>query len=192
MNMPRPGQYQIRDIYSIETKNHGSLDNSPFMSKIENDFHLLNRGEERDLVDISKTWLEKLQENGYRLTGSRRTVVETVAGSNRALSPMEVFDLARTRYPGLGLVTVYRTLEKLEELGLIQRVHQPEGCQAFISAFNGHQHLILCSGCGKVEFFSGDNLESLFQGIGKQTGYQVRDHWLQLFGLCADCLQAET
>lgn len=134
-----------------------------------------------------EAWLQKLQESGYRLTGSRRTVVEIVARSERALSPLEIFDLARGQHAGLGLVTVYRTLEKLEELHLIQRVHQPEGCQAFIAAFTGHQHLILCSQCGKVQFFDGDNLEGLFQSIGQETGYQVRDHWLQLFGLCAGC-----
>jgi Fur family transcriptional regulator, ferric uptake regulator len=144
-----------------------------------------------DLTEISETWLEKLQENGYRLTGSRRTVVETIANSSKALSPMEVFDLARTQHTGLGLVTVYRTLEKLEELGLIQRVHQPQGCQAFIAAFTGHQHLILCSACGKVNFFSGDDLEKLFQGIGQQTGFEVQDHWLQLFGLCAECQNSD-
>lgn len=142
------------------------------------------------MPDLTHTWLKKLQENGYRLTGSRRSVVEVIANSSRALSPLEVFDLAREQYTGLGLVTVYRTLEKLEELGLIQRVHQPQGCQAFISAFTGHQHLILCNRCGKVEFFAGDNLEPLIQQIGGQTGFQVQDHWLQLFGLCADCRSA--
>lgn len=139
----------------------------------------------------SEVWLEKLQESGYRLTGSRRTVVETVASSERALSPLEIYDLARRQHAGLGLVTVYRTLEKLEDLHLIQRVHQPEGCQAFIAAFTGHQHLILCSRCGRVQFFDGDNLDGLFQNIGQQTGYQVRDHWLQLFGLCAGCQEEE-
>jgi Fe2+ or Zn2+ uptake regulation protein len=110
-----------------------------------------------------------------------------MARSDRALSPLEIYDLARARHAGLGLVTVYRTLERLEELHLIQRVHQPEGCQAFIAAFTGHQHLILCSRCGRVQFFDGDNMEGLFQAIGQATGYQVRDHWLQLFGLCSGC-----
>lgn len=132
-------------------------------------------------------WLEKLAGSGYRLTDSRRTVVEVMASSRRALSPLEVYDIARARHAGLGLVTVYRTLEKLEELGVIQRVHQPQGCQAFIAAFTGHQHLILCSTCGKVQFFDGDNLEALIQNIGRETGYQVNEHWLQLFGLCEDC-----
>jgi Fe2+ or Zn2+ uptake regulation protein len=110
-----------------------------------------------------------------------------MAGTDRALSPLQAYDLARARHSGLGLVTVYRTLEKLEEIGLIQRVHQPQGCQAFIAAFSGHQHMLLCSRCGKVQFFDGDNLEGLIQAIRRDTGYQVHDHWLQMFGLCAEC-----
>ncbi|GAB4462765.1 MAG: Fur family transcriptional regulator [Anaerolineales bacterium] len=132
-------------------------------------------------------WLTQLQENGYRLTGARRAVVETMQTSTRALSPLQVFDLARKKYPALGLVTVYRTLEKLEELHLIQRVHQPQGCQAFISAGAGHQHLLLCQNCGQVEFFEGDDLEALTNVISQRTGYQIKEHWLQLFGLCQNC-----
>jgi len=132
-------------------------------------------------------WLIQLQENGYRLTEARRAVIETIQASTRALSPVEVFDVARKKYPALGLVSVYRTLEKLEELHLIQRVHQPQGCQAFISACHGHQHLLLCQNCGKVTFFEGDDLSALIQSISKKTGYQIHEHWLQLFGLCEFC-----
>jgi Fe2+ or Zn2+ uptake regulation protein len=135
----------------------------------------------------SETWLTQLQENGYRLTEARRAVVDTVAGTNRVLTPLEVFDLARTMYPALGLVTVYRTLEKLEELHLIQRVHQPQGCQAFTAASQAHQHLLLCKKCGRVKFFEGDDLDPLIAALAKKTGYQIQEHWLQLFGLCQDC-----
>jgi len=132
-------------------------------------------------------WLTQLQENGYRLTEARRAVIETVQASTRALTPVEVFDMARKKYSALGLVSVYRTLEKLEELHLIQRVHQPQGCQAFISESNGHQHMLLCQNCGKVTFFEGDDLGALIQSISKKTGYQIHEHWLQLFGLCEAC-----
>lgn len=132
-------------------------------------------------------WLKALSENGYRLTGSRKAVVEIVEASQRAMTPLEVFDSARTSHPELGLVTVYRTLEKLEELHLIQRVHQPSGCQAFITAGQGHQHLLLCSGCGNVTFFEGDDLEKLTAMITVSTGYKIKEHWLQLFGLCKNC-----
>ena len=136
---------------------------------------------------IANTWLTQLQEHGYRLTEARRAVVKTVAATDRALTPIEVFDSARAQNPALGLVTVYRTLEKLEELHLIQRVHQPQGCQAFIAASQAHQHLLLCQSCGQVKFFEGDDLDSLIAAISKKTGYQIREHWLQLFGLCETC-----
>jgi Fe2+ or Zn2+ uptake regulation protein len=132
-------------------------------------------------------WLFQLSENGYRLTEARRAVVETVARSTYALTPIEVYDAARKRYRALGLVSVYRTLEKLEELHLVQRVHQPEGCQAFIAAGEGHQHLLLCQHCGRVTFFEGDDLKELIRSLSARTGYQIREHWLQLFGLCANC-----
>lgn len=132
-------------------------------------------------------WLAQLQANGYRLTDSRRAVVQIIAASQRALTPIEVYDAARQEHPALGLVTVYRTLEKLEELHLIQRVHQPSGCQAFISAAHGHEHLLLCLRCGQVTFFSGDDLEDLTRTIAAKTGYQIKEHWLHLFGLCDQC-----
>lgn len=139
------------------------------------------------MITPSETWLEQLHDNGYRITAARRAVVDTVFGSTHALTPSEVFDTARKKYRALGLVTVYRTLEKLEELHLIQRVHQPLGCQAFISAGHGHQHLLLCQQCGQVEFFEGDDLDALTKLIARKTGYQIQEHWLQLFGLCANC-----
>jgi Fur family transcriptional regulator, ferric uptake regulator len=134
-----------------------------------------------------ENWLTQLQDNGYRLTGARRAVVEIIGTSQRALTPVEVYDAARDQYPALGLVTVYRTLEKLEELGLIQRVHQPQGCQAFITAGKGHQHLLLCSKCGKTILFDGDDLDQFIQSVARKTGYQINKHWLQLFGLCENC-----
>ena len=136
------------------------------------------------------TWLNQLQENGYRLTEARRAVVETVQTSSRALTPVEVFDIARKKYRALGLVSVYRTLEKLEELHLVQRVHQPQGCQAFIAESTGHEHLLLCQNCGKVTFFEGDDLDMLIKTISKKSGYLIYEHWLQLFGLCQTCQSA--
>jgi Fe2+ or Zn2+ uptake regulation protein len=136
---------------------------------------------------LSEAWLTTLHVNGYRVTGPRRVVAEVMATQGRALNPYQVFELARQRYSALGLVTVYRTLEKLEALGLIERVHQPGGCHAYLPAAVGHQHLLLCQGCGRAEYFSGDDLEVLIARIAARTGYQIQEHWLQLFGLCADC-----
>lgn len=134
-------------------------------------------------------WLERLQQNGYRLTAPRQAVVEVVASSQYVLNPIEVFEQARRRYPRLGLVTVYRTIEKLEEIGLLQRVHRPSGCQGFVASFRGHQHLLICSRCGRFESFTGDleKMDGLVGVVEKSSGYHIQDHWLQLFGFCAAC-----
>ena len=101
----------------------------------------------------SRNWLQELKHHGYRLTSPRKAVVEVVANSASVLSPHEIYALGRGRYAKLGLVTVYRTLEKLEEMGLVQRVHRPDGCEAFIAGVDGHQHLLVCESCGRVEYF---------------------------------------
>ena len=135
--------------------------------------------------DVS--WEETLEQNGYRLTRPLAAVIRVMTGSDRALSPMEVFDIARAVYPKLGLVTVYRSLEKLEEIGLVQRVHLPEECSSYIAARQGHQHLLICQSCGVTRYFGGDNLETLVSAVERETGFAIRAHWLQLFGLCEDC-----
>lgn len=144
-----------------------------------------------DTPGLAAEWLNCLQDSGYKLTRTRRVLVELLASSTHAYGPIELYDAARERCPGLGLVTVYRTLEKLEELSLVQRLHQPDGCHRYLRATQGHQHVMVCSGCGEVEVFSGDNLEPLFHRLADQTGYSIEQHWLQLFGLCPACQAAE-
>jgi Fe2+ or Zn2+ uptake regulation protein len=135
-----------------------------------------------------QSWLTQLKDNGYRLTNARKAVVEIVAHASTALNPMEVFDQAKSACPSLGVVTVYRTLEKLEELNLIQRVHQPDGCNAYLPHADGHQHLIICEDCGKAEYFDGkEDMDTFFSKVAGEHGYTISDHWLQLFGICSEC-----
>lgn len=134
-----------------------------------------------------ENWLLKLKSGGYRLTAPRRAIVEIVLSSSQILSPQEIYLTGKKLYPGLGLVTVYRTLEKLEELGLVQRVHQPDGCHRILPAASGHQHVLLCTLCGRAVYFSGDDLSELFQEISAGSGYQIESHILQLFGRCSGC-----
>jgi Fe2+ or Zn2+ uptake regulation protein len=141
------------------------------------------------LDNQTEEWIAYLQAKGYRTSTPLRIVVEILASSHRVLSPLQIYDLVRGKNPKLGLVTIYRTVEKLEEVGLIQRVHQPSGCQAFVATNTGHQHLLICENCGRVEFFSGDKLESLISDVGSETGYKIASHWLQLFGICENCQQ---
>jgi Fur family transcriptional regulator, ferric uptake regulator len=132
-------------------------------------------------------WLAKLQAGGYRITTPLKVIAGLLVTASRALGPVEIYDLGRQQYPRMGLVTVYRALEKLEELGLVQRVHQASGCHAYLRAANGHEHILLCMNCGRVEYFSGDDLTGLMEKVARQSGFRIHEHWLQLHGLCANC-----
>lgn len=135
----------------------------------------------------AEAWLQRLQQSGYRVTAPLRAVVGILAATERPLGAIELYDLGRRQYPDLGLVTVYRTLEKLEALGLVQRVHQPDGCHSYLPAFEGHQHLLFCIRCGRTAVFAGEDMEAFFQQVGERAGFTVTDHWLQLFGICQGC-----
>jgi len=71
-------------------------------------------------------------------------------------------------------VTVYRTLEQLEVLGLIQRVHQPDGCHTIMRKQSGHEHLLICTSCGKAVTFHGDNFDDLSHEVAADTGFPFR------------------
>jgi len=132
-----------------------------------------------------------LKNHGHRITAPLKALVEILAVSSRALGPLELVELGRKSCPGMGLVTVYRALEKMEEAGLIQRVHQNQNCNMYLRAAHGHEHLLLCLSCGKIEFFSGDNLNELIGRIAQKSGFVIREHWLQLYGICSDCQEKD-
>jgi Fur family transcriptional regulator, ferric uptake regulator len=86
------------------------------------------------------------------------------------------------------LVTVYRTLDLYDELGLVSRVHLPEGCHGYVATTPGHRHVLVCQRCGRsVEFPGREDLDALVADLERQTGYQVCGHLLQLFGVCPEC-----
>jgi len=138
-----------------------------------------------------QNWLTQLQDQGYRITNPMKVIVDILSKSDHLLNPTEVYLQAKNINPKIGLVTVYRTIEKMEQSGLIDRVHMPDGCQSFFQSSDGHQHLLICTNCGRAEYFEGEDLNQFFQKIGERFGYQVRDHWLQLFGLCDKCQKIE-
>jgi Fe2+ or Zn2+ uptake regulation protein len=125
--------------------------------------------------------------SGLRLTRPRRAVMGLLAASDKPLTPLQVYATLRRTAPRTGVASVYRTLQALEELGLAERVHQPGGCQAYLPARGGHRHLILCRSCGKSRDFGGDRLGGLMAKVGRDLGYRIENHFLQLEGVCPDC-----
>ena len=136
---------------------------------------------------MHECWLERIQEVGYRLTAPRRALVRALAESKRPLSALELHETAKAYHSRLGLVTVYRTLEVLEGLGLVRRIHADGACHGFAASSPGHRHAVTCERCSTAVEFDGEDVCQLTAGVEQQTGYQINGHWLQLVGLCPNC-----
>lgn len=129
----------------------------------------------------------ELSQHGYKLTRQRRSVVEVVVHANTRLSAADVLTKAQRECPDLGLTTVYRTLEILEQLGVIRRVHLDDGCEGFAPAAAEHGHHLICSRCQTTIEFEDCNLSSLLKRVADRTGFTIEQHWLELVGLCPKC-----
>jgi len=96
--------------------------------------------------------------------------------------------LARQKHQNVGLVTVYRTLDLLSDLGYVRRVHSDHGCNGFAKVARGHRHHLICKRCGKVVDFEGCDLSSMVTRVERETGFVIDDHMLELLGMCSACL----
>ena len=136
-------------------------------------------------------WSGILARDGHRLTRSRRAIIAVLQQTQKPLSPREILSLARQSVAKLDLVTVYRTLDLLSSSYLVRRIHHIDGCHAYLAARQGHHHAIICEKCGRAAEFRGDNdLSELLTRVERETGYVVKQHLLQLTGLCPGCTQA--
>lgn len=137
-------------------------------------------------MEESNDMVQALRAAGYKLTQPRLAVLQVLQQSNAQLSPMDIYERGRTIYSRLGLVTVYRTMEILDELGMARRVHTHGRCHGFARA-GEDKHYLVCRDCGHVSEFSCDGLEGLIAAVQQRTGYVVDEHLLELIGLCPDC-----
>jgi Fe2+ or Zn2+ uptake regulation protein len=138
---------------------------------------------------ILDSWKDSMRQRGYRITRPRLQVMEIITKSKTALTPQEIYHQSLDSEQPPGIASVYRTLEMLDELGLIQQIHQPDGCHGIWPALEGHKHLLLCTNCNDMQVIEGnEEISDYINMIEEQTSYQVKDHWLQLFGLCTGCL----
>lgn len=136
-----------------------------------------------------------LKEKGLKVTTQRISVLKVLSGcDDRHLTAEEIYELVKMDYPEIGLATVYRTIQLLLELKLIDSIQLGDGFVRYELGQRGegqkkhHHHHLVCLGCGKVKSFEDDLLEKLEEKIEKETLFQVVDHDVKLYGYCKDCL----
>ena len=135
--------------------------------------------------------LERLDRKGYRLNGQRRSVLEEVVSRQTPFTSAELLETMRRQAPGIGRATVFRTLDLLTRLGVVQRIHSdPEGgrCHAYLACDDMHHHHLICRSCGQVtDFTENEELDALVREIERRTAFQVEGHRLELLGHCPEC-----
>jgi Fur family ferric uptake transcriptional regulator len=136
-----------------------------------------------------ETWtqraLHQLSDAGFRSGGGRRRVVELLDRQACALTALEI----DRKLPGVGRATVYRSLEQLEGLGLIQRVDVGGDAAGYerVDPSGHHHHHIVCEQCGRVFAFEDDGLERAIRALAKRPDFTVSSHEVTLRGECARC-----
>ena len=135
---------------------------------------------------VGDDWQSALRARGYRLTPQRQLVLEAVAELGHS-TPEEIVAQVRRTASGVNISTVYRTLELLEELGLVQHTHLGHGAPTYsIAASDDHVHLV-CRDCGAIDEADSGVLEDVVRRLAADHGFAVDVGHFAIFGRCRDC-----
>jgi Fur family ferric uptake transcriptional regulator len=132
----------------------------------------------------------QLTDAGHRAGGARRAVLELLARQECCLSAQEIFDELRSEGRRVGIASVYRSLDLLASLKLVQRVEVGgSGGARYEPAQPGgaHHHHLICDACGEVAAFEDAQLEDALEGIAARLPYDVSAHEVVLHGACPTC-----
>ena len=134
-----------------------------------------------------------LREKGLKVTSQRLMVLNILsAHGDEHLTVEEIYDLAKEESPEIGLATLYRTVQVLLELHVIEKVTFDDGFARYElngeETGSGHRHHhAICTQCGKVYSLETDLLDTLEKQVFESLGFEVTDHEVKLYGLCSAC-----
>jgi Fur family ferric uptake transcriptional regulator len=141
----------------------------------------------REAVDAA---LAALRDAGGRVTDGRRAIVTAVlAGDDHHVTADELSTALKADHPTLAVSTIYRTLEALEELGIVARVDLGQGRAVYHPIDHAHHHLV-CTTCGTVEEVPADAVDPLATDLDRRRGFALASEQLTLRGTCARCRPA--
>lgn len=133
--------------------------------------------------------LAELERAGYRSGAARLAVVDLLARQDCCLTAREISDLLHQEGTTVGIASVYRALEALDDLRLVQRLDAGEGVARFEAAdpSGEHHHHVVCDRCGTVAPFEDAALERAIERVAARLDYAVAGHDVVLHGACANC-----
>lgn len=135
-----------------------------------------------------------LREKGLKVTTQRLAVLAALSMKQDShLTAEEIYDLVKVENPDIGLATVYRTIQMLLELKIVDRIYLDDGYvryelgHVYEDEDSHHHHHLICIKCGRVMSFQGDLLEEFEKKMEEKTGFWIQDHDVKLYGYCMDC-----
>ena len=135
-------------------------------------------------------WHSELRSRGYRLTPQRQMVLDAVRDLGHS-TPDEIATAVRATSPSVNLSTVYRTLDLLEQVGLVTHTHLGHGAPTYHAADgDDHVHLV-CQQCGHIEAVPAVLVEPLVGSLREAQGFEVNVAHVAMHGRCADCAAAD-
>ena len=143
------------------------------------------------MVDVTPL-LIALDRSDYRVTEPRRAVAQLIADQAGHFSAADLVAEANARRLGIGRATIFRTLDVLAELELVERIDLPSGEHAYVACEPSHHHHVVCSRCGRSHDIDDAGLRAVVRAVARRTGFRIDDHRLELFGLCPECQDAES
>jgi Fur family transcriptional regulator, ferric uptake regulator len=142
---------------------------------------------------VGRRWsghaLRALESAGYRSSTPRAAVVETVAELGCSVTAREISGRLTERGQAVGLASIYRALDLLEQLRLVQRFEVGEGAARYEPVDPGgeHHHHLVCESCGEVSPFEDSALERAIEQLSGRVDYAVGGHDVTLRGVCPAC-----
>jgi Fur family ferric uptake transcriptional regulator len=126
-----------------------------------------------------------LTDFGIKSTRSRKLILEVI---EKATLPMTAEDIYKQVLDeGINLSTVYRTLQSLNELDIINKELDKDGKALYMMLKEDHKHVLVCTKCGKKIYLKECPYNNVNKKIEEATGFRVEDHNIEIYGLCEDC-----
>ena len=132
--------------------------------------------------------LSTLKEQGYRITRTRKAVLEILITGAKPLSADDLIKNLAKKKLHPNKTTIYRELDSLRAGGFIKEIQLGTGRRMYEITSLGHHHHLICTKCEKIEDISiEDNMDGYEKKIMRKTSFKVFNHSLEFFGLCATC-----
>lgn len=146
-------------------------------------------------TERSSAWRDRAEERltaaGYRRGGARTVLLDLLDTQSCARTVLEIEDELRAGDRAVGRASIYRVLDELEQLHLVQRIEVGQGIARYERiAPDHHHHHLVCQNCGVMVPFTDDGLEDAIHRLSTGAGFEVTSHDVILYGRCADCRAA--